>query len=164
MVGSRPHFCRSSPTDFILMRLKAGFLWTGDGALLVLLHRTSAVLVIRSRAVYLDQSVGMNPFQQLHEQILADILLNTGNLNRKLPHDLLDGSMAVANPESTGNPIRDHFQRLTALRDFTGHIEIMAADPLWFGPMPQRINDSLNVARQLDHAGSLLSIRNVGPP
>ena len=100
MVGSGPHFCRSSPTDFILMRLKAGFLWTGDGALLVLLHRTSAVLVIRSRAVYLDQSVGMNPFQQLHEQILADILLNTGNLNRKLLHDLLDGSMAVANPAS----------------------------------------------------------------
>src|SRR5262245_57787059 len=83
---------------------------------------------------------------------------------RELLHHLLDRSTAVGNPESTANPIRDHIQRLTAIRDFTGDIEITAADPLWFGPMPQRINDALNVTRELDHAGSLLSNRNVGPP
>ena len=87
----------------------------------------------------------MNPFQQSHERILADLFLDIRNFMRELLYHLLDGSTAVANPESTGNPIRDHFQRLTATRDFTGHIKIMAAGPLWFAPMPERINGALSV-------------------
>ena len=89
-----------------------------------------AIRSFRSGAVYLDQPIGVNPFQQSHERIFADILLNTRNLMRELLHHLLDRSTAVANPESTGNPIRDQIQRLTAIRDFPGYIEIMTADPL----------------------------------
>ena len=83
----------------------------------------------------------MNPFEQSHERVLADVRIDTMNVVRELLHDLVDRSTAVAGAENTGRPIRDHLQGLTAGREVTGHIQIMTADRLWLGSVPDCIND-----------------------